>query len=261
MKLISQNWNLSDQETFFQSSIAQCWWTRVNWSLSLSFLVDRYLVWSSAWRFGVLMQRCSSAYLCCIWVTAEFLSAQSSLAALTSDINKPENCYSLDIFCFHQDSLETVEMAVWENPGRSAVCEIFIPAHLAQTTTARSKSLKSPFYPHSDTVCPSALNCCHVIGCVSNKEARRKRIIRHFKLLWLIQCVFLNQHPQSCIVFFLCWSAAVTSLRDTKQTSCGCPQALNVTVQQDKPALRVSGCFQHCLQWRNYSHSLPAASK
>ena len=76
---------------------------------------------------------------------------QSGPSPLTSLVNKlyfcPQNCCSLDVFCFSHHSLQTLETVVCENPRRSAVSEIFKPPRLAPTVIPQSKSLRSHFFP------------------------------------------------------------------------------------------------------------------
>ena len=131
------------------------------------------------------VQRCSSAYHCCnVWLFA-LLSPSCQLwpvCPFSSDLSHwarrfcPQNCCSLDVFCFSHHSLQTLETVVRENPRRSAVSEILKPPCLAPTIIPRSKSLRSHFFPiltfglkNSWTSWPRLhafmhLVCCHMIG-------------------------------------------------------------------------------------------------
>ncbi len=97
-----------------------------------------------AFRDGILYTLVGYLSYCCLFI----ISNQSAHSLLTSTRHFcPHNCRSMDIFCFSDHSLQTLEMVVHENPSRSAVFEILRPARLAPTTIPHSKSLKSPFFP------------------------------------------------------------------------------------------------------------------
>lgn len=84
---------------------------------------------------------------CCLPLS----SKQPGHSPLTSDISEPFSPRELlfirySLFFFFEPILcKPLGMAVWENPRR-----ILRPAHLPSTATARSKSLKSPFFTHFD---------------------------------------------------------------------------------------------------------------
>ena len=71
------------------------------------------------------LQRCSSAYHYCNVSFFAFLSPLTSLALLLWPLSLtpyfcPQNCCSLDVFCFSHHYLQTLETVVRKNP-RSAV--------------------------------------------------------------------------------------------------------------------------------------------
>lgn len=119
------------------------------------------------------IQRCYGHTLV-IWVTVAFLSAESSLAVLTSARQIGlENCCSLGNFSFFDHSLKHLEMVVWENSSRSEVSDMLKPTCLAPATMYHSESLKSHFIPIPvlglnfsilSWPCLNALSYCHVIG-------------------------------------------------------------------------------------------------
>ena len=95
-------------------------------------------------------------FCCCslstwwICITVTFLSASTSLALFIWPLSLtthfvPQNCCSLDLFCFSHNSLHTVETVVCENQRRSAVSEILKPPCLAPTIIPWSKSLRLHF--------------------------------------------------------------------------------------------------------------------
>lgn len=98
--------------------------------LKPQFPVLGWLEWHPAW-FALL-------HISFVTSNSELLLISCQLKAVlcfSSDTNKVSR-KSLDILSFSDHSLETLEMAMWETPSSSAVCEILWPAR--QTTTPHS---------------------------------------------------------------------------------------------------------------------------
>lgn len=140
----------------------------------------------SAARFSMsCIQRCSLSFFGCNELLFElpFSSKQPGHCPVTSGINEAFSSGELQCtgyFLFFVN----LTMALWKNPSRSALSELFRPACLAPITMPQSKSLKLPFFPKSP--CSLWTSASH-LDCVCMSTC-----IELLCVCWLDSCVDVN---------------------------------------------------------------------